>query len=121
MNFLGVGPMEIILVLLIAFIFLGPERMTEAVRMLAKIVREARNLAAGIPRVVIEDDDIKIVDRGESTSISGRPPPESAARPQDDPVQTDDAETGGPVPFSRASKPILSPTDADADQDRSEL
>ena len=62
MNFLGMGPLEIVLILVIAFIFLGPERMVDAARLLGKAVREGRRLATELPRVVIEDDEIKVID-----------------------------------------------------------
>ena len=113
MNFLGVGPMEIVLILLIAFIFLGPERMTEAARLVAKLVREGRNLAADLPRVVVENDEIKIVERGKSTSlISDRP-----VEPTVEPDPQDDAGEDGPVPFSRTSSPPPTPSVDDSKED----
>ena len=36
MSFLGMGTMEIFIILLVAFIFLGPERMVDAARTLGK-------------------------------------------------------------------------------------
>ena len=65
MNFLGMGPMEILLILGLAFIFLGPERMIEASKMLGKLVREGRKLASELPQVVLEDDDIKIINNND--------------------------------------------------------
>ena len=101
------GPFEIIVIALIAFILLGPERMTDAARLLAKAIREGRNLASTIPRVVVEDDDIKVVDRGKSTSLIDDPPQKSsqpqAHQPQAQDAPEDDAESDGPVPFSRGS------------------
>ena len=47
MSFLGMGPFEIIIVLLVAFIFLGPERMAEAARTLGKWTGEIRRMGAG--------------------------------------------------------------------------
>ena len=102
MNILGMGPLEILVIALIAFIFLGPERMTDAARLLAKVIREGRNLASTIPRVVVEDDDIKVVDRGKSTSLIDDPPQKSS-QPQAQDTPEDDAESDGPVPFSRGS------------------
>ena len=69
MNILGMGPLEILLIALVAFIFLGPERMSDAARLLGKAIREGRNIASTIPRVVVEDDDIRVVERGRSTSL----------------------------------------------------
>ena len=97
------GPLEILVIALIAFIFLGPERMTDAARLLAKAIREGRNLASTIPRVVVEDDDIKVVDRGKSTSLIDDLPPQQPSQPQAQDAPEDDAESDGPVPFSRGS------------------
>jgi Sec-independent protein translocase protein TatA len=43
MNFLGVGPFEILLVLVIATIVLGPERMAEAGRTLGRLYAQYRH------------------------------------------------------------------------------
>lgn len=61
MNFFGMGMMEILLILILAFIFLGPERMVDAAKTLGKIVRDGRKFAAELPQVVLEDDDLKII------------------------------------------------------------
>ena len=47
MSFLGMGPFEIIIVLLVAFIVLGPERMADAARTLGKWTGEIRRMGAG--------------------------------------------------------------------------
>ena len=110
------GPLEILVIALIAFIFLGPERMTDAARLLAKAIREGRNLASTIPRVVVEDDDIKVVDRGKSTSLIDDPPQQPSQPPAPD-TPEDDAESDGPVPFSRGSTTSRNsnPSDSRAD------
>ena len=48
MSFLGMGPFEIIIVLLVAFIFLGPDRMADAARTLGKWTGELRRMGAGV-------------------------------------------------------------------------
>jgi sec-independent protein translocase protein TatB len=50
MDFLGIGPFEIALVALIAFIVLGPERIPEVMRQLGKWVRQLRELTNNITR-----------------------------------------------------------------------
>ena len=108
MNFLGMGPLEIILILIIAFIFLGPERMVDAAKMLGKMVGEARNIASEVPRVVVEDDDLKIVSDGKATSLTGqdapKTPPPAAARAESETAAQSDGDDG-PVAFSRQSAP----------------
>ena len=127
MSFLGIGPLEIIVVLVIALIVLGPERMLDAARMLGKFVRDAKEVARQVPRVVVEDDDVKIVSDGKATSLTGAdsPPPKSDRRPESaasaapsedapapaptnadvDGDRGDDREDDAPVAFSRQSAP----------------
>lgn len=45
MNILGMGTLEILVILLLAFIFLGPSRMIDAARILGKASRELRRMA----------------------------------------------------------------------------
>ena len=117
MNILGMGPLEILVVALIAFIFLGPERMTDAAKLLGKAIREGRNIASDIPRVVVEDDEIKVVERGKSTSlINDRPAQQS--QPNTGEVQpqpgVDTNDDDGPVPFSRDSAQSSKPDASDS-------
>ncbi|MCH7801344.1 MAG: twin-arginine translocase TatA/TatE family subunit [Chloroflexi bacterium] len=74
MNLLGMGSLEILLILALAFIFLGPDRMIDAARMLGKLVREGRKLAAELPQVVLEDDDIKIINKNDGVPRPNRNP-----------------------------------------------
>ena len=69
MSFLGMGYMEVLIVLLIAFILLGPERMVDSARMLGKAVREVRRMAAELPSLDLDEDltgplETPIVHRG---------------------------------------------------------
>ena len=50
MDFLGIGPLEIALVALIAFIVLGPERIPEVMRQLGKWTRQLREFTNNITR-----------------------------------------------------------------------
>ncbi len=110
MNILGMGPLEILVIALIAFIFLGPERMSDAARLLGKAIREGRNIASSIPRVVVEDDDIKVVERGRSTSLINDKPSQPS-EPEPEPQGAEDAD--GPVPFSRHDPPAAGRDSAD--------
>ena len=51
------GPLEIVVVLLIAFIFLGPQRMVDAARLLGKASRELKRMSDELPRLVVDDED----------------------------------------------------------------
>ena len=71
MNFLGMGPMEVIIVLLVAFIFLGPQRMVEAAKLLGKGMNELRRLTAELPRLDLDDEDL-IVSNGKPSTSPGK-------------------------------------------------
>lgn len=136
MNFLGIGPLEIIVVLIIALIVLGPERMLDAARMLGRLVRDAKEVARQVPRVVVEEDDVKIVSDGKATSLTGAdspPPAESARRPEsaaanaapseDAPAPTNDDRDDGddaPVAFWRQSAPESESETAESRDDRAD-
>jgi Sec-independent protein translocase protein TatA len=44
MNIIGMGPLEILVVLLLAFILLGPQKMMEGARLFGKASREIRRM-----------------------------------------------------------------------------
>ena len=52
---MGMGTMEILVILLVSFILLGPQKMIEASRMLGKAVSQMRRIVQEIPRVDLED------------------------------------------------------------------
>ena len=56
MNILGIGTMELLFILLVTFIVLGPEQMTKTARMLGKIILEIRQLADELPKLAIDDE-----------------------------------------------------------------
>ena len=43
------GSLEILVILLVAFIFLGPERMVDAARFFGKVVRDTRRMTTELP------------------------------------------------------------------------
>ena len=102
--------MELFLVLLIAFIFLGPERMVDAARLLGKAVREARRMAAELPRLDLDEEVAPADARSRSTSGTGRGqdarreslPPVGPA-PVDERSESSGA-ADGPVAFQRESE-----------------
>ncbi len=46
MNFFGIGPLELLLILILALIFLGPEELPTVARTLGKLVRDLQALSA---------------------------------------------------------------------------
>lgn len=94
MNFLGLGTMEILIVLLVAFIFLGPERMIDVARVLGRLVAQARRAMAELPRIDLEDTDI--TPAWARPTATGRRPATSGT---DSTEPDDEAEGDGPVAF----------------------
>ncbi len=99
MNFLGMGPMEVFIVLLVAFIFLGHERMVDAARMLGKATRELSRMAAELPRLDLNEDDVM--------SPGPRPARDAsaAARPGTEATESEatEPEEEAPVTFRRSA------------------
>ena len=69
MNILGMGTLELLAVLLVAFIFLGPQRMIDAARLLGKASRELRRLTDELPDLVL-DEERPIIHRGSGPNPS---------------------------------------------------
>ena len=107
MNILGMGSLEVLAVLLVAFIFLGPDRMVEAARFLGKMAREARRMTAELPDFVLEEDEPP------EASIVHRRGPSPGAAASDEPA----GEGDGPVAFRREPPTTLSDTEPDRNQD----
>ena len=55
MNVFGIGPMELLLVLILALIFLGPEELPTVARRLGKLVRDLQTLSAQLSEQVQEE------------------------------------------------------------------
>ncbi len=52
--FLGMGPLEVMIILVVAFIVLGPQRMMDAAKLLGKATREVRRMSQGLTEVLDE-------------------------------------------------------------------
>ena len=109
---MGMGSLEVLVILLIAFIFLGPQKMIEAARSLGKLVGQAKNMAADIPHLDLEDIDpqkivheLKTVDKDQT---SGDNKVTKA-------VDNDGADT--PIPFKPLRNPILQSEDDEYEVD----
>ena len=100
MNVLGIGSLEILLILVVAFVFLGPERLIDVARFLGNAVKEGRKLASEMPRIIVEDDEIKVVD----TRPDRKPSTASPLQKTREPDQAE-SDSDGPVAFSRRSEP----------------
>ena len=59
MNFLGVGPMELVIVATLAYFLLGPKKMGEAGKAIGKILRELREQRDEFTSMLMESVDIE--------------------------------------------------------------
>ena len=107
MNLLGMGTLEIVAILLVAFIFLGPSRMAEAARFLGKMAGDLRRMTAELPTMVLDEEEDPIVHRragpGAAAPRSGKAGP--------------DGDDDGPVAFQR--KPAGPPPEPEAPEGKS--
>ena len=114
MSFLGAGPIELLVVLLVAFIVLGPERMVDTARLMGKGIREVRRMTASLSDVIVEED---FAETGSSSGGAGdrtrrqKEPQEGPESPGEGGSQADE----GPVAFRPAEKaPPEEPEEPDA-------
>ena len=70
MSFFGSGGMELIVILLLGFIILGPRQLISVAKGLGRTITELRNAMNQFTRLVDEDDDDK---KGRSPGTKDRP------------------------------------------------
>jgi len=92
----GIGPEELVLILIIALIVLGPERMPKVARDLGRVVGELRRTSDQLREEFLNAD--KLLDK--ATDAAGPPAPAALIAP---PPQTDGTgpATLGETPFDR--------------------
>jgi Sec-independent protein translocase protein TatA len=56
MNLFGMGTMEILVVALVAFIFLGPDRIVGVAKLLGKATKQLRQATTDLPEFIAEMD-----------------------------------------------------------------
>ena len=78
MNLFGIGPLELLFVIMLALLVLGPNRMVDAAQTLGKYIREFQRATSEIPRILSLDDEIS--------------PPQSASGKLPDPKSDDDSD-----------------------------
>ena len=58
MNFFGIGGMELLVVVFLAFIILGPRQLTSVAKGLGRMIRELRNATTQFSHLMDEDDEV---------------------------------------------------------------
>ena len=82
MNIFGMGPLEILVIALIAFILLGPQRMVDAARLLGKTTKEVRRLTDELPKIVLDEEQGQ--PSGTSSTRSEQDAREKSGEPDDE-------------------------------------
>ena len=99
MTFLGMGPLEVMIILLVAFIVLGPQRMLDAAKLLGKATREVRRMSQGLTEVLDETMEEPRVHRpGGHTGRDDKGGTKAAADSPSDPPPTASRESEGSPP-----------------------
>ena len=103
MNVFGIGALELLVILLVAFIALGPGKTMETARTIGRMMREARRAFSDIVEAASFDDGGRGGDdrrAGRAPSPPGEPLPGPAHLAEQTPPATGDdgggGDTGGP-------------------------
>ena len=97
---MGMGGMEILVILLVAFILLGPAKMIEASRSLGKLVGKMRRMADQIPHVDLKELDNELSVDDEKNDKDRSPNIHDVSNQDISNKNTEDIEIGdAPVPF----------------------
>ena len=97
---MGMGGMEILVILLVAFILLGPAKMIEASRSLGKLVGQMRRMADQIPHVDLKELDNELSVDDEKNDKDRSPNIHDVSNQDISNKNTEDIENSdAPVPF----------------------
>ena len=109
------GPLEILVIALVAFILLGPQRMLDAARLLGKATKEVRRMTDELPKIVLEEE--------QSRPAQAPSPPASSrgdrqATGNDSESESEEAVADGPIAFRSApNRTDAGKTERTQDQD----
>lgn len=123
----NVGGGEILVILLVALIFLGPEKLPEVARQVGKVVGEIRKVTSGFQREM--QDAMRLIDDAAKEAEAPKPvdavvvePPQVEAAPVDaapletEPVDASTTEVAGPVAAEPLDAIAIEPVDAVVDE-----
>lgn len=106
MNLFGVGPMELLIILVLAFLVLGPAKMGSMARKLGGVLKDARKMAEGLPRTL--DDLAKKAEETALGQAEGtQTPAQKAALPKQAPGPLG---RDGPTPWKASDGPARPPS-----------
>jgi Tat protein translocase TatB subunit len=85
MNFLGMGPFELLMILGLALVVFGPGKLPELARQVGRTVGELRRMSSEVTREIQKSIDIEGETAGRQPTIRHQPPsplpPPPATRP----------------------------------------
>lgn len=70
-NFLGMGPLELLLIIIIAFVVLGPTRLMGMARSIGKVVGELRDTVGEATRAMEEEEQHSSTSKSKSPEDTG--------------------------------------------------
>ena len=96
MNILGMGPLEILMIALVAFILLGPQKMIDAARLLGKATKEVRRMTDELPKIVLDEEQGGPA-QASSTPVSSQGDQQATGNTNES--ESEEAIADGPVAF----------------------
>lgn len=100
----GIGPMELVVIVVVALLIFGPQRLPEFARTLGKGLAEFRRASNDLRQTLALDE---LQDDLRKTASQVTSPPKAASRP----AQTGDTLPPGPGVAAAAAAPPSSPTE----------
>jgi len=100
MNFLGMGPLELIVILALALVVFGPDKLPEMAQQVGKAIREVRKMTSEVT-----DEIHRSIEPEPKRAI--RTPADAISRPASSPSPPPPAEP--PIPRASARGPDVEP------------
>jgi Tat protein translocase TatB subunit len=88
----NIGPMELMIILAVALLVVGPKRLPELGRTVGKSLRELRKVQDDLKRTIELEEDAPSFDRPPSRSVQPEPDPDRHRHYFDDDDEDDDGE-----------------------------
>ena len=74
MNFFGIGTLELVFILVVALLALGPNKMVEVARTLGKYVKQLQRASHEMPRLLSLDEELPKAEPPAGQSNYNEPP-----------------------------------------------
>jgi sec-independent protein translocase protein TatB len=111
----GMGGTEILVILIVALLFLGPDKLPEAAKQISKGIRDIKKQSRVLQQTIEDDEHIGGAIRDLRSALRGEEPPVRPKPPKQLDVPTPDA---APAIGSVAAAIVGAPGDAGADAER---